>query len=496
MLDEPAGHRSAAPATATRPRVGLAARVMALIVLFVMIAEVAIYVPSMASFRDAWLRDRLAAAYTAALTLEAAPQISDELRLELLSSVGAKVIVMKMHNTRRLLAESDMPPKVDETYDLRTATPVQSIKAAFDCLLAPPGRILDVYGDAPMGGDFIVITIDEGPLRAAMVRYSINILILSLLISAVVATFAVFAITIMVLRPIRRLTSNLIAFGENPEDQTRIIAPSAKRDEIGIAEEALARMQRSLVHELATKKHLAALGLAVAKINHDLRNMLTSAQLLSDRLALLPDPVARRLAPKLMATLDRAISFCQSTLAYGRIVERPVEARPVALGAVAQDALDTVAPDALSGPELVNSVPADVVVEADAEHLFRILMNLARNATEALASAPSGPGQGRVEINARRSDGCALIEVSDNGPGIPAAARARLFEAFQGSSRPGGTGLGLSIAADLTRAHGGTIELLEGPRPGATFRVTLPLRFSDRRTSHRHGGDAPMPSVE
>ena len=131
----------------------------------------------------------------------------------------------------------------------------------------------------------------------------------------------------MVLRPMRRLTSNIIAFGERPQDVSRIIAPSGRDDEIGHAEKALAAMQESLANELAQRKRLAELGMAVARINHDLRNMLSAAQLISDRLATIPDPQAQRLAPKLVATLDRAIQFCQATLTYGAGSEQPPERR-------------------------------------------------------------------------------------------------------------------------------------------------------------------------
>ncbi len=107
-----------------------------------------------------------------------------------------------------------------------------------------------------------------------------------------------------------------------------MIAASARQDEIGIAERELAAMQRELASMLHQKSHLAALGLAVSKINHDLRNLLASAQLFSDRLSSLADPHVQRFAPKLMRALERAIAFCQSTLSYGRAQERrPTAAR-------------------------------------------------------------------------------------------------------------------------------------------------------------------------
>jgi signal transduction histidine kinase len=460
-------------------RLGLASRVLLLTAAFVMLAEIAIYIPSIANFRNNWLRDRLASARTAALVFEAAPidMVPEGLTEKILESVGAQTIVMKMHGTRRLLAASAMPPRIDETFDLRDPSALESIAAAGRALVSPPDRILDVIGNAPMGADFIEITLEEGPLKEAMQRYSINILLLSLVISAIVACLAVAALHLMVLRPVRHLTSSLMRFGENPEDASRIIVPSGRDHEIGRAEEALALMQTALARELAQKKHLAALGLAVAKINHDLRNMLSSAQLLSDRLSTLSDPTARRLAPKLVGTLDRAIRFCQTTLAYGRAVEHPPEMKQFLLRPVAADAAETVVPSGSKPVTIRNEVPDDLEIMADPEQIFRVLMNLIRNAVEALEGFQSGhDGPATVTIGAERQGRSIVILVRDTGPGVPMAVRGKLFDAFQNSTRTGGSGLGLSIAADLVRAHGGTIELAPD-QSGATFRIQLPDRL-------------------
>jgi signal transduction histidine kinase len=402
--------------------------------------------------------------------------VPDELAASILGSVGAKTIVLKMKDTRRLLAASDMPPRIDATFDLRDPTAWDSIVAAFYTLTASPGRILSVTGPAPMGAEFIEITLDETPLRAAMRSYSENILLLSLFISAIVAGLAVLAIHLMVLRPVRRLTSSITQFGDDPENAARIIEPSGRTHEIGIAEDALAVMQHTLVEELNQKKHLAALGLAVAKINHDLRNMLASAQLMSDRLSENSDPLSRRLAPKLVATLDRAIAFCQSTLVYGRAAERPPKLQRVGLRGIVTDAAETVSPPGLARVEIIIETPDDFEVRADPEHLFRILLNLLRNAVDALESAGPEPGRRpRVRVRAWYENAGAIIEVADTGPGIPLMAREHLFAAFQTSGRVGGTGLGLSIAADLVRAQGGEISLVEPSEDGgATFHIFMP----------------------
>jgi signal transduction histidine kinase len=468
-----------------RSRLGLASRVSLLTVAFVMLAEVAIYIPSIANFRNNWLRDRLASARTAALVFEAAPidMVPEGLTEKILDSVGARTIVMKMHGTRRLLAASTMPPRIDETADLRDPSTWESMWAAARAMVSPPGRILNVIGRAPMGADFVEITLDEGPLKEAMQRYSINILLLSLIISAIVAALAVLALNLMVLRPVRHLTSSLVRFGENPEDVSRIIRPSGRDHEIGRAETALAGMQTALARELSQKKHLAALGLAVAKINHDLRNMLASAQLVSDRLSTLSDPTTRRIAPKLVSTLDRAIRFCQSTLAYGRAVEHPPELRRFQLRPIVADAAETVAPAGTKPVDICNEVPENFEMVADPEQIFRVIMNLVRNAVEALEGSKLDPtSAARVTVSAERASGSAVVCVRDTGPGVPLAVRGKLFDAFQNSTRAGGSGLGLSIAADLVRAHGGKIELVESTQ-GAAFRIELP----DRDLAHVNG---------
>lgn len=459
---------------------GLSARILLLTVAFVMIAEIAIYIPSIANFRNNWLRDRLSAAYTAALVLEAAPRdaIPDHLKADVLESVGAMSIALKTRDARTLLAVTDMPPAVSERFDLRTATPWASIRGAFATLLARQDGARVVIGDAPRGAEFIEIAFNDKPLRAAMWRYSFNILLLSLMISAIVATLAVLALHLLVLRPVRRLTSSLIAFRDDPEDPARIIEPSGARHEMGRAEDALSQTQRALLQELREKKRLASLGLAVAKINHDLRNLLSTAQLLSDRLTHSPDPLGRSIAPKLIGTLDRAIAFCQSTLTYGRAAEPAPRPAPFRLRDAVDEAIEIVAPSGAGPAALVNETPGDFLIFADREQILRVLMNLLRNALDALAAAGPQPGRDpEVRVRAYREHRLIVIEVSDTGPGVPQRARENLFKPFLGSTRQGGAGLGLAIAAELVAGHGGRIELADaGAESGAAFRIELPER--------------------
>jgi signal transduction histidine kinase len=478
---------AAANATEHRARargLGLSGKLLLLTVLFVMMAEVLIYVPSVANFRLNWLHDRLSAAYTAALVFEAAPNgmVPDTLAREILKSIGARAVAVKMGQQRRLLAASVMPPAIDQDIDMRDMSWHRAIIEAFETLFGTESDVMRVVGPAPMGGEFIELAMDEAPLRKAMVDFSVRILILSLLISAISATLVYLALHLLLVRPMRRMTANMVAFRADPENPSRIITASARADEIGTAERELAAMQSDLAALLAQKSHLAALGLAVSKINHDLRNLLTSAQLFSERLAKVSDPHVQRFAPQLMRALERAIAFCQSTLSYGRVQEAPPDRRMLALEPLVETVRETLGLDAASRVRWIDAVERGLVVDADPEQLFRILLNLARNALQALegrdtkdAKDTKDPGRDQIRITGRREGAVVVIEVSDTGPGLSGRAREHLFEAFQGSTRTGSAGLGLAIAAELVRAHGGEIRLVEGTI-GATFRLTIPDR--------------------
>src|SRR6201987_2690497 len=290
---------AARPAPVRPPRFGLSGKLLVLTILFVMIAEVLIYVPSVANYRDMWLKDRLASGYTAALVLDAAPNgvVSDTLAKQLLDSIGARAVAMKMGSRHRMIAVDDMPPAVVATYDMRNVYAFDAVVDAFGTMLNNKKDVVRVMGPA-QGGEYIELVMDEQPLRRAMLRYSADILLLSLLISAITAALVYLALHYMFVRPMRRVTGNMVAFRVHFENGDRVIVPSGRLDEIGTAERELATMQTELASMLHQKSRLAGLGLAVSKINHDLRNLLASAQLFSDRLPQIPSPRVQRFFPE------------------------------------------------------------------------------------------------------------------------------------------------------------------------------------------------------
>src|SRR3982075_2421773 len=468
-------------------RLGLSGKLLLLTIPLVVIAGILIYVPAIANFRMNRLNDRLAAANTAALVLDAAPSgmVPDSLARQILTSIGARAVAIKMGQQRRLLASADLPPAIDHNVDMREMTVWSAIVDAFEVMLESGNQSIRIIGPAPGGAQFIEVVVDELPLRQAMYRFSSNLLLVSLGISILTAALVYLALHYLFVRPMRRLTANLVGFHRDPESSARIIVPSQRGDEIGVAERELSDMQRDLVSMLHQKSRLAALGLAVSKINHDLRNLLASSQLLSDQLASVPDPRVQRFAPKLMRSLERAIDFCQSPLSYGRVQEPAPDRRMILVEPVAAEVRESAGLAADASIGWISAIERGLGIDADPDQLFRVLLNLVRNAAQALESRPKGDAATmQIRITGRRDGSVAITEVSNPGPGVPARPREHLFEAFQSSGRPGGSGLGLAIAAELVRAHGGNIHLVEGTI-GATFRLAVPARPGGRMSARR-----------
>ena len=189
----------------------------------------------------------------------------------------------------------------------------------------------------------------------------------------------------------------------------------------------------------------------------------------------------RRLSAKLVTTLERAIAYCQSTLVYGAVQEEPPVRREVGLAPLVAEMREALGAGEGTRIGWSESIERGLKVDADPEQLFRILLNLGRNARQALEGRGElDPARDQIRVAACREGATVVIEVSDTGPGVPERAREHLFDAFQGSTKSGGSGLGLAIASELVQAHGGDIRLVEGTI-GATFRVTIPDRPIDLR---------------
>ena len=473
-----------------RPTVAtsLSAKLLVLTILFVLLAEVLIYTPSIARFRMSYLEERLAAAHIAALSVEAAPDlmVTKELQAKLLSYTGTHVIDLIQPGARVYMLSRPMPPQVDAVYDLRTTgMGMQAVDAGHALWLAlegafgpPRNRVIRVIDRSPNDpAQRVEVTMDERPLIDAMLDFSRRILAVSVAISLIAAVLVYLTLHALLVRPMRRLTAEVVAFRRDPDGAPPLV-PGARADEIGVAERELAAMQGTVRAALRQRERLATLGTAVAKINHDLRSILSTASLLSERLTESADPEVRRVTPRLVASLDRAVELCGQTLSFTRDGVLPLSPEPVDLHRVAEEAgaevLATVHPDGgRVEAEWINDIPVGTLAPVDAAQLGRAFVNLGRNAVQ------SGAGRVRIKVEAGTGAGAGpanplTLTVADNGPGLAPRARENLFQPFAGSARAGGIGLGLAIAREVLRAHGGELRLVRSDAAGTVFALDIP----------------------
>lgn len=457
---------------------GLSARLLALTVFLVLLGEIMIYVPSIARYRVVWLAERLDAAHLASLAMVAADheRVSPALERQLLERAGLQAIIL--HDGPQTIMLGKAVP-VDAVIDLDNEGVVEMIENAFRTMLSGGDRTIRVFGRAPDDRTVLVdVILNESQLRQEMLAFSTRILELSLFLSALVALSLFVYLQRAIVQPLRRITDSVTAFSVAPERQDVVLPTTARSDELGVVQTELGRMQRRLRAALRQKQRLAALGSAVSKINHDLRNLLATAILVSDRLETSADPQVQRAIPRLVDALERASRLCGETLAFARSEEPPaLRLERFALLPLVDEVIEAQAQPG-TATRFQEAVPAELTVVADRDQLHRTLSNLIRNSVQALPA-----DGGLVSVTAWRAGKETLIEVADTGQGIPEAVKPHLFEAFIGTSTRGGTGLGLANAREITERHGGTLALVRTGSDGSVFRLTLPDRLRTGRRS-------------
>lgn len=451
----------------------LSGRLLILTTVFVMLAEVLIFVPSIARFREDYMSNRLERAQIASLALLADDMLDPALEEELLKNAEVFNVVLRRDEVRQLMLSSAIPHPISATFDLRDASAMVLIRDALKRLFNTENQVIRVMG-VPVrdAGTLIEITMETAPMRAAMLDYGYRILALSAAISIFTASLLFVAMRIFLLRPIKGVVGHMQRYAAAPEDARRIIVPSAGVTELREAEEALKTLQTDLTQALKQKERLAQLGSAVSKISHDLRNILTTAQLFMDRIEASQDPIVKRMAPKLVGSITRAVHLCESTLAFGKAEEPAPTLTQVALDALVAEVIESEELASVGeNVKFVTDIPARMMVRADPEQMYRVLANLTRNARQALSGAGKG---GTIRLAAEETYTTWHITLSDTGAGLPAKAQEHLFTPFQGGARKGGSGLGLAIAAELVRGHGGQLALDHTGPEGTQFSISLP----------------------
>jgi signal transduction histidine kinase len=454
---------------------GLSSRLLLLTVAFTLAVAALIIVPSAASFQERWLMDRLQGAELASVGVEALPYsaVEDSTAEQLLSIGGVQSVVVGEQGVRRLLLQAPNLPRAPDLIDLRQRNLGARVLDPWKTLLGHPDRSIRVQAKPRYrSGDFIEILAPAQPLKVELKTFLLNSLTMSLLIALVAGALLYASLSFLVLAPLRRVTRAIERFAADPESAGE--TPSDRHDEIGRVERELARMQEEVRQSLRSRARLVALGEAVAKINHDLRNMLTSAQMASERLSSSSDPLVAKALPRLERALGRAAALARNVLEYGKSEEAAPQHQKMLLARVVAVAAEDAGLED-DGVRLVRALPARITVNADSDQLHRILVNLMRNARQAIESDPAREKRGRITVRAEARDGAVAIQITDDGPGIPERLAGRLFEPFVSGRASEGTGLGLTISRELAANHGGELRLLDTGPEGTTFELRLPM---------------------
>jgi signal transduction histidine kinase len=442
----------------------LPARVLWLTVGIILFVEMVILMPSLGRQREAFLWERITDAHLAAFS---AAHDGGGDAPALLKLAGCESIrLVQPGGVMVLSAGPVMRP--DEKIDLDQEDLAASMGRADLEVLGFGGRHIWLSGTSPLENSMQVQVVISGAALAAYLRaYVWHIAALSVIIALVTGFLVFTALNRLLVRPMRMITASIVGFRQDPEAAgfSDLSWLSGRRDdEISEAARELAAMQDELRAALWRNARLAALGISVAKISHDLRNILTSALLVADRLQDAADPMVKRAADTLIGAVERAAEMVSRTVDFAREGPPAITRGPVALRDLVDEVGNVVRP-LEPGFVLANHVPGSLVLALDRTQIYRVLVNLFRNAVEA--------GARRIEVTVEGENGGTRLVVADDGPGLPAKVQENLFRPFTGSGRRGGTGLGLAIARDLVRAHGGDLFLRSTGEHGTVFVLGL-----------------------
>jgi len=453
----------------------LSARVLWLTVGIILLVELVILMPSLGREREAWLWNHVTAAHLAAYSAARASDgmLDAETRQALLRLSDTKSIKLTVPGKMAVVIAPDQPLPVSMTAYLAKETLLYSTWRADMLVLGlGHGKSIEVIAPSPLQQNAILDIVVSGDSLAAYLRvYTGHIALLSLVIGLITGLLVFAALDRLLVRPMRILTASIVGFRQDPEQDGQsdlVWLMTGRDDEISDAARELKTMQDEMRAALWRNARLAAVGTSVAKISHDLRNILSSALLVADRLQETSDPLAQRAARTLIPAVERAAQLVSRTVDFAREGPPAITRSAVGVRELIDEAILVIRPSLRPDDNEVtidNLVPRELVLPLDRAQIYRVLVNLLRNAMEA--------GANQISLSVETENGITRMKVADNGPGLPLRVRENLFKPFAGSGRHGGTGLGLAIARDLIRAHGGDLILAQTGPNGTVFVMDL-----------------------
>jgi signal transduction histidine kinase len=449
----------------------LSGRVLWLTVLAILAIESALLLPNLGNLRAAWLNERITQAHLIAYTLTstngAALPTPDAQALLRLANVEALTLQAPGQKPLHLQAGPTLPP-LDKHVTLTDETLLYSTWRAGLRVLGFGARYMDVTAPAaaPPGAAMLVV-VNGATLDATLRHYALHQFMVAVIVALVTGLLIFVVLDRVLVRPISIITASIVNFREDPEHEEEsglAWLAGRRQSEVSRAAQELKVMQEQLRAALWRNARLAAVGTSVAKISHDLRNILSSALLVADRLQAVNDPVVQRATRMLIPAVERAAQLVTRTVDFAREGPPPIIRSAVALRELAEEAALMVDPEG-SSVQVLNEVPGSLVLALDRAQIYRVLANLMRNAVEAGAKI--------IRLSTETRNGVTRMRVADDGPGLPLRVQDELFKPFTTSGKYGGTGLGLAIARDLIRAHGGELAMEStGPR-GTVFVMDL-----------------------
>jgi len=435
----------------------LTRQIMSFVALCLIMAEIVIFIPSASHFQYRWFETQ----WQHFLVQFDQNSESDLTTLDLSYNEGAARSAIRFHPPEFICWRDEngtlytLGHNNDEGVVFNLGDhPISHIMLALKIITGTGPDEVIVYDDR-RDEDFRALW--STALIASQLRdYTMRIIALTFIIGMIVIAPLYWFLNARFVRPLRLITGHMHTFSQDPSAIQEPIEAHGASAEIREIAQAFTSLTEDIRRALRQKERLADIGEATAKINHDLRNILVSATLVTDTLSASDDPKIQRIAPHIERAISDAANMTQNMMDYLS------EAKPESQTEFdLQEMVDNLAHDA----KLDISIDGASTLYGMPNTLYRLLLNLARNAKAAGASA--------LTIDVWRAGHLAVIDISDDGPGIDTTMKPQLFSAFYAGHKSN-TGLGLAIAKDLSVAMGGELRLSRSSHYGSEFRLSVP----------------------